>query len=382
MKLSKLSIAVSVVTLGVASAAQAAGPTLSEVLDNSGITLNGHVAAGYTYQGAPLSTSGFNGVDKSTFAVNQAAITIAKQPKEGFGGLVNITAGRDAGYIRSYPYAASANTASGSTSTSTSGQDFDVTQAYGQYASGKLTSILGKFTTLAGAETISPVSNTNITRSIEFYTIPFTHTGTRTTYAAADNLTLIAGINNGWDQQKDANGGKTAELGLSFVPSDTVSLAVQTYMGRDAYNGGNFPGATATPSGVSNRTLVDTVLTVKATKDLTLILNADYGKQAAANGNPEYSWRAYVGYANYQWTDKLRFSLRVETFDDPSTNKLGAGVKRRNEATLTVGYAPTPSYELRAEVRNDWASKKFQSNFDDVAKTSYQTVAIEGLYKF
>lgn len=378
MKLSKLSFAVSMVTLGVTGAAQAAGPTLAEVLDNSGITLNGHVSAGYTYQGAPLTTAGFSGVDQSTFALNQAAITIAKQPKEGFGGLVNITAGRDAGYIRSYPYTASANTASGSTSTSTSGQDFDVTQAYGQYAAGKLTSILGKFTTLAGAETISPVTNTNITRSIEFYTIPFTHTGARTTYAAADNLTLIAGINNGWDQQKDANGGKTAELGLSFSPSDMVSLAAQTYIGRDAYNGSNMPA----PGNVSNRTLVDTVLTVKATKDLTLILNADYGKQASANGNPEYSWRAYVGYVNYQWSDKLRSSLRVETFDDPSTNKLGAGVKRRNEATLTVGYAPAPSYELRAEIRSDWAAKKFQANFDDVAKTNYQTFAVEGLYKF
>ncbi|MCE8424078.1 MAG: outer membrane beta-barrel protein, partial [Candidatus Methanoperedens sp.] len=50
--------------------------------------------------------------------------------------------------------------------------------------------------------------NTNITRSIAFLNaIPFTHTGARFAFAPTDTLTLYAGLNNGWDQQKDQNKG-------------------------------------------------------------------------------------------------------------------------------------------------------------------------------
>jgi len=60
-----------------------------------------------------------------------------KQPKEGFGGLVNLTVGSDAQVIHSFPEFTS----------STTGSMFDVTQAYMQYATGPLTVIAGKFTT-------------------------------------------------------------------------------------------------------------------------------------------------------------------------------------------------------------------------------------------
>lgn len=400
MKLSKLSFAVAVAAAGIAGAAQAdgtaTGPTLLDVLNNSGITVSGVVDTGYTYQQGALTTNGFNGSDKSSFNFKQAELTIAKQPTEGFGGLVNITAGRDAGFIRSYPYAASSTGPAGTTSA----QDFDVTQAYAQYASGKLTAILGKYATLVGAEVINPASNTNITRSIGFYFGPYTHTGARVTYAANSQLSLIAGLNNGWDQQSEANGGsKTVELGFALNPSDKVSLLTQAYIGDAAYNGSNLPGnastTTGTPpvtsypnGGVSNRTIVDSVLTVKPTSKLSLVVDGTYGHQGAASvggtSNTAYSWNILAGYVNYQWTDMWRTSLRLETFSDPSTLKLAEGVKRRNEATFTVGYAPTSHVELRGELRNDWASHKFDTETDSTtaSKTNYMTAAFEALYKF
>src|SRR4029077_11481714 len=129
-----------------------------------------------------------------------------------------VTAGKDAGVIHSTP-------ANEST--------YDLTQAYLQYATGPLTVIGGKFTTLHGTEVIWSPSNANFSRSILFGAVPFTHTGVRATYAAMDTLSLIVGVNNGWDQLVDTNKGKTLELGITATPIKPLSLAASYYSGKE-----------------------------------------------------------------------------------------------------------------------------------------------------
>jgi hypothetical protein len=48
---------------------------------------------------------------------------------------------------------------------------------------------------------------------------------------------ILAGLNNGWDQLKDANQQKTAELGIALVPNKTLSLLAQIYYGTEQVNG-------------------------------------------------------------------------------------------------------------------------------------------------
>lgn len=392
MKLTKLSLSIVGCISMAAGAANAAGPTLSDVLGNSGITATGFIGAGYTYQTAPNGANAFAGSEgQSTFAVNQAALTLAKTPTEGWGGLINVTAGRDADWIKSYPY--TTPTTTNGVAGSAPGNGFDVTQAYVQYASGPVTAQLGKFATLAGAEVIAPTGNTNITRSIAFFQLPYTHTGARVTYVPSSTVTLIAGVNNGWDQQRDANNGKTGELGLIWAPTAMISWALSGYYGAENYNGTNQP--VVVPGGVTgNRTLVDSVITFKPTDKLTLILNTDYGQQkGTGSATPDYIWVANAAYANYQFTDKLRTSLRLEVFDDKDGKKIGlanqdvgplngAAIKTVSEATLTVGYAPAPSYELRAELRGDKADGDAYKRFGGGATDFNTTLAFEGLYHF
>lgn len=140
----------SMLTLAVVSAfaapsiasAQATAPTLDKVLEASGISLSGYIDTAYSHADrdieAGFSTRVFDG-QNNTFLLHQMGLQIAKQPKEGFGGLVNVTAGRDAGIMHSFD----ANE-----------QTFDLTQAYAQYATGALTLIAGKFTTLSGTEVL------------------------------------------------------------------------------------------------------------------------------------------------------------------------------------------------------------------------------------
>jgi Putative beta-barrel porin-2, OmpL-like. bbp2 len=356
-------------------------PALTDVLTASGIDVHGYVDAAYSYlSGRGVFTSGtadrvFD-TEPNSFNLHQAALTIDYQPKEGFGGLVTLTAGRDARVIASAGEATS---------------NFDVTQAFAQYAHGPLTVIGGKFVTLAGAEVINSTQDTNYSRSILFgYAIPFTHTGVRLTYAASDQLSLIVGVNNGWDQLQDQNKQKTGELGVSFIPNKLFSLAVQGYSGVEQLAGGAFIGAGA--HGV--RDLIDAVATYNATSQLTFILNVDWGSQenftSLVNGaSIKAKWDGAAAYANYQANDQWRLSVRAEYFDDKDGYRTGV-IQKWKEGTLTLAYLPTKFIELRGEVRYDKSDSRafvkdstFLSGTPGGGVSDNQTsVGMEAVYKF
>ena len=396
MAMKQLSKAIGLAAMAMSGAVLADAPTLKQVLDTSGITTTGYVDAAFTrYSVDPAEQLNPNqpnyfDTDKSTFGVKQAGLTIASQPKEGFGALINLTAGSDADHIHSFGGSNSSN--------------FDVTQAFVQYATGPFTAIAGKFNTLAGAEVIAPTGNTNISRSIAFlYAIPFTHTGVRLSYAATDALTFYAGLNNGWDQQTDENNSKTLELGAAWTATDWLSIALQGYTGKEYVTQGLVSNGTlvapSTSDAKGKRDLIDAVVTIKPTKELSLILNYDHGKQekggTPTNATGDATWKALVGYVNYQFTDEWRVSVRAEKFDDTDGYRLGAVDlstgdlnKATKEYTLTVGYAPSANFELRGEVREDKGDKKIfvkSGSFADGTNTNSTNelaYAVEALYKF
>src|SRR5712691_339880 len=84
-------------------------PTLDKVLEASGISVSGYIDTGYTHADRNVEplTGGFSPrvIDKqnNTLGLNKFGLRVAKQPKEGFGGLVNLTVGRDAQFIHSAP---------------------------------------------------------------------------------------------------------------------------------------------------------------------------------------------------------------------------------------------------------------------------------------
>ena len=346
-----------------APAADAApvGNKLSQILDAVGLSVTGYVSSSF-YHSTGLSTLHQFDIEHDTFQLDQASVTLAYQPKEGFGAVVDLTAGEDARVL---------NAAENGTNSA-----FNVTQAYLQYATGPLTVIAGKFVTLAGAEVIDPTKNTNFSRSLLFFSEPLTHTGVRATYAANDTLNLIVGVNNGWNTTSTSYGSKTAELGLAYTPNKIFALTAQAYLGKD-------PGADA------ERTLVDVVATYNVTSALTLVGNINWGKQDVqpSTGFPNQDWTAFAGYLNYAINDLWRVSVRGELLDDKEGFVTASGVAQKvKEGTVTVGYAPAKPFELRAELRYDWSDQPvFQSrvNTTGVSSSDHQTgFALQGLYKF
>jgi hypothetical protein len=338
--------------------------SIADVLTASGITESGYVAASYYHSNGYNTYHQFDN-KHDTFQLDQAGLTIAFQPKEGFGALVNIAAGDDMKIL---------NAAEGSNPNT-----FDVVQGFLQYATGPLTVIAGKYVTLAGAEVIAPTGNTNFSRSLLFFAEPLTHTGIRATYAASDTLSLVAGVNNGWNYSSlSTSGSKTAELGVAWTPSKTFALTAQAYVGKDS----TFD---------AQRTLVDAVATYSATDALTFILSYDWGKQQQhAAGDPDLDWNGAAFYTNYALNDQWRTSLRLEYLDDKDgfVSGLVGTPQKLKEGTLTFGYAPVKSFELRIEARYDKSDKAtFVRQINNIVNAnplanSQTGVALQGVYKF
>src|SRR3989475_5094593 len=288
-----------------AQAKAPAAPTLDKVLEASGISVSGYIDAMYTHSDknqAAFSTRVFD-VENNSFALRQFGLQVAKQPKEGFGGLVNITVGKDAQVIHSFPELVS-NGGSGLTA---AGPMFDVTQAFLQYSSGPLTVIAGKFVTLQGSEVIWTPTNVNASHSILFGAIPFTHTGVRATWALSDTVSLIAGVNNGWDQLTDSNKGKTAELGATLNPIKPLSITVSGYSGKEGV--APTEGTRSSINAVVSYTIIDP-LTVGAE-----ILNVSQDVPGAG-GTTKAKYNGAALYVTYMLMPKLRGVLRAESFDD------------------------------------------------------------------
>jgi len=355
-----------------AQAKPPAVPTLDKILEASGITESGYIDAGYTYANKNIQ-AGVAGTGNSirvfdsqnnSFVLHQVGLTLAKQPKEGFGGLVNVTLGRDANVIQSAPGTVNAT--------------FDVTQAYAQWAGGALTIIGGKFTTLHGTEVIASPGNTNVSRSILFGAVPFTHTGLRATWAASDTISVIAGVNNGWDLLQDSNRQKTVELGVTLNPIKPLSITVSGYSGDEI-------------SGVTGNNGVRSTANVVASYAFTdaLSLGLEYltfsQDKAVAAGKAKYS--GFAGYFTWMLSPKYRVVLRAEQFDDHDgfhfgTTGLAKPQVKYTEGTLTFGYLPADSFELRAEVREDKADQAVFVGYDGSTSKTQMTVALQGLYKF
>ena len=344
----------------------------------AGFDLTGHIDIGYTnLRDSGKFISGVNSrvfdFDRNKAVLHSLDLQLASTPENGFGGLLDVTLGKDADTIAAYGTI-------DKTRGPANGVDkrADVTQAFLHYGAGALTVIAGKFVTLSGAEVIKSDADTNYSRSILFgYAIPFTHTGVRATYKLSDTLTLIGGVNQGWDAFKDTNSDKTIELSAAFTPDKTFTLLVTGYSGKEQL--ANYPKSVEK----GTRNLLDLVATITVSEQLTLIGNFDYGSQDSGSaGIGKAKWQGFAGYANYQVNDQWRVSLRGEYFDDKDGYRTGV-VQKWKEATATLAYLPNKNLELRAEVRGDRCDHDaFLKANSTTPINNQRSFGIEMLYKF
>jgi hypothetical protein len=326
-------------------------PTLSQVLDNSGIFAAGYLTAGYTgsfNKGQTLSDRVFDS-DANSFELNQAALILAHTPAEGFGGKMVLVGGSDAKVLNSFYGSGSA--------------DLALFIAYAQYAHGPLTVIAGRFPALSGAELALEPLNTNISRSLVLALAqPVPLTGVRVNYALGEDFTATVSLTNsdafGSAAAQDDNKNKAVEAGGAWTPGKAFKLAVYNYYSRESDANGGL------------NDMVDLVSSWQAGSQLQLVLNADYKRVVHTTAaGPAGSVLGADGYVNWKFDPAWSASLRLEALrlknDDAGTST------ELQEATLTGTRSVGKHLRLLAEFRYDHSSAP---NFADGTDAAGVTV--------
>lgn len=311
---------------------------------------------------------------RNGFTLHQASITLAYQPTCGWGALINPILGYDTNIFAPYGIRPVSEFDSETVS-------IDMPQVYLQYAYDKFTIAGGRFLELAGYEGLDPTQDTNFSRSILYgYAEPFTVLGIRGTYIPCDKLTMVIGINNGWDNVRDWSRSKTVELSATLTPCSLFSFSSTVYSGQERV----VPFTDFGPTGW--RTLIDLIATINLTKKLTFVANYDYGWQTRAtlpNGtNHRAIWQGIAAYLNYTINDCWLTSLRGEYFYDQ--NGFRTGVRQQwKEVTMTLGYLPCKNFEIRGELRHDFSNVSCFTNSRGInTSNNAQSYAVEAFYKF
>ena len=311
--------------------------SLAEIKDLLGLSI--YLQGGYTYNfnNPDSMTNEQRLFDKkaNTFLIDLAQIQFEKDPT--FGGLgyrLKLSYGETAKFI----HAAGLGNPN---------DEFDLTDVYIDYLAplgNGLKLRFGKFVTFVGAEAIEARDNFNYSRSFLFnYAQPFTHTGFMAEYKFSEAFTAGLYIVNGWDVATDNNKGKT--LGASFIvtPLERLALTFNFLYGPEQANNTS-----------NNRFLFDWVGEFKATKDLTFMVNVDYGREEKdpLNAGRDSEWWGVAGYVKYGFTDFFSTSIRAEYFNDEKGARTGIAQELK-DITLTAEFRVAKNLLVRPEYRHD-----------------------------
>lgn len=341
------------------------------------LSLNGYldVSANYLSRNNKFSSGTYNrayDINPNGLALQQASLILSFDPPEGFGVLINPVVGRDPTLFAPYGW---------DPDLTDSRIGFALLQAYLQYNSSNYSIVGGQLINSANYE--SPVS-TNVrhySRSILWnYGTPTTNTGVQGNYKINEQLTIEAGLNNGWDSIKDFRRPITTMAGFNYAPNKMADLTMSVF------SGGQRATDKVTSGTIGRRTLVDIITTFNVTEELKLAVNYDYVIQNRANlpngKQSEAVWHGIAGYMDYQLSYDWWLSFRAESFSDRDGFITGVA-QNWKEATLTIGYMPLNDLELRAEARQDYSNKKsFVTDHGKDLVDSQYSVALQGLYKF
>jgi hypothetical protein len=229
------------------------------------------------------------------------------------------------------------------------GNNFLVEQAFGEISLPmNLTLDFGKFTTTAGAEVIEANKNWLYSRSLLFNAIPLLHTGVRANLKINDMVTVQGSVVNGWNNDPDFNAWKTIGLSATITASPAASIIATTYFGKE---GQPQPAGGPTPGDL--RFLLDLVGAFTVNSNFGLNLNIDYIKAFDDIAGDYQIGGSLMG--RYVISDHLNFAARGEflaTHYDATATTVKQG-----EVTVMLGIDVGKNFELRPEVRADFAGQ-------------------------
>ncbi len=348
------------------------------------ITVQGWAEAGYAWRDGSRNPDGFNGPDgfndrDEEFLLNQFYTTIQKALKDNqccwdWGFTVDLLYGSD------YRYPLSKGLDARDDGTPKWHTDdrrlygLALPQAYLEFGTQALSYKVGHFYTLLGNEVVPAIGNVFYSHTYIFlYAYPFTHTGVLATYKPNDQLTIVNGIDEGWDNfnDTDENPGYTGQAIFTAKDKHTTLNFAWQFSNEPIVSGGN---PTADPAARRGRFVESTVLSHDWNDRTSYVVESMFGSQTAGEAEGDTStWYGIDGYVTYKnnccWTSAARFEwfrdsdgtrvAPVGDFATPTNDNVasvGGFAGSFYDVTLGVNYHPNANVQFRPEIRYDWFS--------------------------
>jgi hypothetical protein len=261
-------------------------------------------------------------------------------------------------------------------------------QLYGEVGYNNHAVKFGHFYTIIGYEVVPAIGNFFYTHAYTMqYGEPFTHTGILDTWKADDQMTVYAGITNGWDNFSDPMGilGPISNPGYPGYNSNAAFLGGVTFKNSDetqaltmTTSSGNELANPYTGTAVGNRSILSTVYTNELSDKVTYVFQNDNGWQFNAGtpntlnaGQPGTAqWYGINQYLFYNFTESVVGGMRFEWFRDnngyrvfnPIRNSIfggpvGSGYQGNFwQVTWGLNWKPNRNWIIRPELRYDWYS--------------------------
>ena len=362
---------------------------LSGPLDDARIRVFGHAEAGYTWNGddpaQDLNLGRVFDVEANQFTFNQLDLAVERtvnrsQAEWDVGGRVEFLYGGDARFIHSNGMFDNQDFFDGPEN------QFDIPQLYADVNVPVGTGLRVRAGKFLFFKQIDPNASVFYSHSYTFGgALPFTLTGVSGSYDLNSQWSVELGINRGWGQSLEDNNDALSYHGrVRYTPNDRTSLALLFITGPEMDdNNGAF------------RTAVDLVGSHRITDQLTFLVDAVYGRQAApqdelipsgAINQDEADWYGVAGYLIYRVDPRLSVAGRLEWFrDDEGFAPVLAVAQDAFEATVGVTITPMPNDEIgrnlkiRPEIRYDWSTEDF---FDGLTSDNQFTAAVDVIFNF
>jgi hypothetical protein len=251
-----------------------------------------------------------------------------------------------------------------------------VKQLYLSYSANswlKLTA--GSWATHVGYELVDAYANRNYSMSYMFTNGPFFHTGVKAEVSTGKSGFMVGVVN---------------PTDYKYIPDGYINkkflIAQYSFSGGDVFKGYlNYAGGQWFDTSKSKQ--FDLVLTSKVSNKFNLAFNGTVSNMNMYQGKNEFagnkSWWGAAVYANYDPTEKLGFTLRLENFSDKN------GLKYAGLAGDGGIFATTLSAQLKAgnlivipEFRVDAANKAIFTKGDGASTKTTANALVAAVYQF